>query len=103
MSYQVVVTFDLEDEESGHPYDCVKEQLAPVGLLNTSHSSTEPDGRLPRNTLLGDVDGIDANEVLQHVLDAVNAAFRQCEVQGLVFIGVAGQENRPVTTRFPQR
>ena len=102
LGYQVVVTFDLEDVDSGGPYDCVRDSLATSDLLNFNFGSTEPGGDLPHNTFLGDLQRPSSDAVLQHVLDVVSRAFRQCEVKGLTFVAVGGQPNVHATCRLPR-
>jgi len=89
MSFLVVVTYDLHQADSDD-YQCVKECLKKIGLLDTTANIRgDEENKLPNTTAAGQFDGVDIKTVKEDIRSKVLACMKKCGVKGKFFITVS--------------
>ena len=90
--YTIVhVTFDLIGAGPNN-YNCVKEGLENLALADYLYCSQGRYTELPHNTFVGEYREVkDIDKFADLVLHCVESVFSECEVEGHVFILVAGK------------
>lgn len=85
MSYLVFCTFDLKNASS-QDYQNAYNDLARIGLKKVHKQSGGGEAVIPTTAAMGFFDGKGASQVVEHVRDSVQAAFRARRLKSELFM-----------------